>query len=137
MVAFVVGQFSDGERQRDTVASGRTRLEEGTFIGSGGPTTTLYDNSGPFHDFGSPSLNDSGTAAFVAFLDTGEVGIFTGSGGPTTTISDTRGLFNFFAVPSLNDDGTVAFFATLNTGGAGFFTGNGGPPHDYRRQQRI
>ena len=46
-VAFVVGQFPEGsELHRDTVAAGRTRLEVGTFIGSGGPVATIAEGSG-------------------------------------------------------------------------------------------
>lgn len=96
--------------------------------------TNLYDSSGPFENFGGfsslggPSLNNSGTVAFGARLDTGEEGIFTGSGGSTTTtIADTRGPFNSLLAPSLNNRGTVAFRADLDTGGAGIFVGSGGP----------
>jgi len=53
----------------------------------------IADNSGPFNFFGGPlfrgpSLNDSGTVAFVATLDTGQTGILTSSGGAPTTIVD-------------------------------------------------
>lgn len=75
--------------------------------------TNIADNSGPFIDFGfpfGPSINDSGTVAFAAFLNTGRRGVFTGSGGATTTIADSRGLFDTFSpFVSLNDSGTVAF----------------------------
>jgi hypothetical protein len=60
----------------------------GIFTDSGGPTTTIVDTNGPFSDvfgdpfnlglFGGPSLNDLGTVAFFAQLDTPEFGIFTG-----------------------------------------------------------
>jgi len=88
--------------------------------------TNLYDSSGPFNSFGAPAINNSGTVAFSASLDTGESGIFTGSGGPTTTIADTSGPSNSVGGYSLNNAGTVAFTATLDTGGAGVFTGSGG-----------
>ena len=104
--------------------------ERGIFTGSGGPTTTIADTSGPFDScyLDDPSLNNSGTVAFVAILDTGEQGIFTGSGGPTTTIADNSGPFDFlWCSPSLNDSGTVAFVAILDTGETGIFTGSGGP----------
>jgi len=87
----------------------------------------LYDSSGPFNSFGipdfnaGPALNNSGTVAFSASLDTGESGIFTGSGGATTTIVDTSGPSIGFGGYSLNNSGTVAFIST------GVFTGNGGP----------
>ena len=109
-----------------------TPLQQGIFTGDGGPTKTIADTSGPFNTFSypgsfytfpSPSLNEGGTVAFVAFLDTGETGIFSGSGGPTTIIADSSGLFGGFGSPSLNDSGTVAFSAVVDTGQAGIFTG--------------
>ena len=79
--------------------------------------TNLYDTSGPFGEFRTtPSLNNSGTVAFFAILDTGERGVFTGSGGPTTTIADEGGRFIELppSSPSLNESGTVAFSARLS-----------------------
>jgi len=89
----------------------------GVFFGSGGPTATIADGSGPFSgsNFGiAPSLNNLGTVAFSVV--SGARGIFTGSGGPVTLIADTGGPFNGFGDPSLNDAGMVAFLATLDTG---------------------
>ena len=105
--------------------------EQGIFTGSGGATTTIADTSGPFSDVFSPSLNESGTVAFLALLKTGEQGIFTGSGGRTTTIADSSGPFSrffggFVGGPSLNDSGTVAFVGVLDTGEQGIFTSSGG-----------
>jgi hypothetical protein len=94
------------------------------FTGSGGPTTSLADTSGVFSIFGERvALNDIGTVAFNARLDTGELGVFTGSGGLTTSIADDSGPFDFVSGPSLNNSGAVAFLGTLDTGGAGIFTG--------------
>jgi PEP-CTERM motif len=104
---------------------------EGIFTGSGGPTTTIADTSGPFDRFGESllSINDSGTVAFSAPLDNGVAGIFTGNGGPTTTIADSTGPFSevFGEPPALNNGGTVAFNALLDNGVDGIFTGRGGP----------
>jgi hypothetical protein len=103
---------------------------EGIFTGTGGPTTTIADTSGPFLSFSGfpPSVNSGGTVAFRAFLDAGGVGIFTGSGGPTTTLYDSSGPFSGFGgMVSINDAGTVAFFANPDAGGQGIFTGSGGP----------
>jgi hypothetical protein len=89
--------------------------------------TNIADTSGPFSAFSAfPSLNNSGTVAFAAGLDTGGNGIFTGSGGPTATLYDTRGPFNGLGPFSLNNSGSVAFFGNRDTG-EGIFTGNGGP----------
>jgi len=112
---------------------------EGIVTGSGGPTTTIADNSGLFSDFYSSDanptstydLNDNGRVAFLVNLDAGGAGIFIGNGGATTTIVDTSGPFLFFfsfgggQAPgfSLNNSGAVAFSAALDTGGFGIFTG--------------
>ena len=74
--------------------------------------SNLYDSSGSFNGFGFPSLNNSGTVAFGAGLDTGSSGIFTGRGGPTTTIVDSSAPFDHFGGYSLNNNGTVAFQAS-------------------------
>jgi len=99
---------------------------EGIFIGSGGPTTTIIDNSGQFSFFRPPTINSGGTVAFGAALDAGGEGIFTGSGGPTTTIADDSGQFAGFDTLSINSAGTVAFWARLDTPNDGIFTGSGG-----------
>jgi len=96
----------------------------GVFVGSGGPTTTIADGSGPFSggNFGiAPSLNNLGTVAFSVVFGAPGSGIFTGSGGPVTLVADTGGPFNGFGDPSLNDAGMVAFLATLDTGDSGIF----------------
>jgi hypothetical protein len=95
----------------------------GIFAGSGGPTTTIVDDSGAFSFFNSPSNNDGGTVVFWAGLDAGGTGIFTSDGTTTTTIADTGGPYTFFfSSPSINRGGTVAFQA-FHTGGNGIFTG--------------
>ena len=119
-----------------TVAFMRFGVGGGIFVGSGGPITTIADSSGPIESITPfPSLNDSGTVAFSASLDTGGEGIFTSSGGLITTIADSSGPFDSFIPPnpeaedlfiSLNDAGTVAFSASLDTGARGIFTGSGG-----------
>lgn len=111
---------------------------------SDGVTTTIADTSGylsnfylggldvergqgPFASFTLPSINDEGTVAFNAGLDTGGTGIFTGSGGELTPIVDTtNGIFNSLSSPTLNDSGTVAFNAGLAGGQSAIFTSSGG-----------
>lgn len=41
----------------------------GIFTSSGGPVTTVVDNTGAFDSFREPSLNDLGNVAFTADLD--------------------------------------------------------------------
>jgi hypothetical protein len=74
----------------------------------------IADSNGPFSFFSAPSLNNSGTVAFTALLDTFEQGVFTGRGGPITTIVDTTG--QEAGSPSINDSGTVAFQASRGNG---------------------
>ena len=93
--------------------------------GSGGPTTTLYDKSGPL-TVNNPrfSFNGSGRVAFSASdsLDYGEPAIVTVSGDSITTIANNNGPFRFFVdSPSLNNRGTVAFVANDHED-AGIFT---------------
>jgi hypothetical protein len=99
--------------------------------GSGGAFTTIADSNGPISTFTGPvgAINDSGTVAFFATLDTGVRGIFAGNGGPLTTIATEGGPFtsSFGFTPSINNAGTVAFTTGLATGGFGVFTGSGGP----------
>ncbi len=112
----------------------------GIFTGSGGPLTTIADNSGALIlDIADaePSINAAGTVAFQAGLrEPGmpprDGGIFTGSGGPLTTIIDPidptdptmTGIFA--CCPSINDEGTVAFFGIPFPGFRGIFTVSGG-----------
>lgn len=119
-VAFVVG-LDTGE------------FDFGLFTGSGGPITTIADNSGPFSFFGGGagehpgfSLNNSGTVAFRAFLDTGAFGIFTGPDPlADEVISLGDSLFGSTVTDilirdeSLNDAGQIAFFYELADGRTG------------------
>ncbi|MBD1836832.1 PEP-CTERM sorting domain-containing protein [Coleofasciculus sp. FACHB-64] len=89
--------------------------------------TKIADTSDRFSSFlSSPALNNAGTAAFLAGLDTGSIGIFTANGSTITTIANTNNFFSSFRTPlSINDGGTVAFSAVLAEVGGGIFTGNG------------
>ena len=57
-----------------------------------GVVTTIVDSSGALNYFGTtPSLNETGTVAFVAGkdgIDGATFGIYSGNGGPLTTIAD-------------------------------------------------
>jgi hypothetical protein len=95
--------------------------------------TNIADTNGQFSFVGlSPVINERGTVAFDADLDSGEYGIFRNDGGAITTIVDNKGVFSTFGSRyALNDNGTVAFTADLDglnlqTGGRGLFTGSGG-----------
>jgi hypothetical protein len=103
-------------------------MREGTgiFAIKNGIVTTIADTSGSFSLFGTPSVNASGTVAFLAGFDSGGVGLFTGNGGPLTAITDTNsGGFNFLGSPSINARGTVVFLGGYPSGQSGIFTGKG------------
>ncbi|MBM3888560.1 MAG: PEP-CTERM sorting domain-containing protein [Verrucomicrobia bacterium] len=96
---------------------------------SGGPLTSIADNSGDFDYFhGFPAINSSGMVAFSGDLAGGGKGIARGSGGSLTTIADTSGPLSGFSDNklSISSDGTVAFVGDLDAGGSGIFSGNGG-----------
>jgi hypothetical protein len=97
------------------------------YAGSGGPLTTIALKSGQFDVFfgETRAINNEGTVAFVASLDTGGVGVFTGNGGPVATVADDSGPFAAFGrVAPINDSADVAFLATLDGSDAfGIYTG--------------
>jgi hypothetical protein len=105
----------------------------GIFVGQEGDFTEIAapDPSDPTIGYGTPMLNDAGTAAFQrSFTDEATQEfveqIVTGNGGPLTVVADTRDEFAFFGFrpPSINNDGEVAFHATLDDGTSGIFVGS-------------
>ena len=110
----------------------------GIYSGNGGPLTTIADISGPFRSFSfndftsnPPSINGSGTVAFLASLDVGGFGIYTGDGNGTSEIigsgdtlfgSTITGLS--ISPTSLNDSGQVAFYYELANGTTGIAIAN-------------
>jgi hypothetical protein len=103
----------------------------GIFTSSGGATTLIADNTGPFRTFGPPAINDAGRVAFQATLDAGGVGIFTGADpvtdkviatGDTLFDSTVTSLsFARFSNKGLNNSSQLAFFAELADGTSGIF----------------
>jgi hypothetical protein len=105
----------------------------GIFVGQEGDFTEIAapESSDPSIGYGTPMLNDAGTAAFQrSFTDEATQEfveqIVTGNGGPLTVVADTRDEFAFFGFrpPSINNDGEVAFHATLDDGTSGIFVGS-------------
>ncbi len=93
----------------------------GIFVGQNGSFKTISSSmpSNGFFNFGDPSLNDSGTAAFtVSFFDSNGqfvTAIVKGDGGPLTTVADTsNGVYTLPGSPSLNNNGDVVFSAFIN-----------------------
>jgi hypothetical protein len=108
-------------------------FDSGIFVGQEGDFTEIVapDPSDPSVGYGTPMLNDAGTAAFQrSFTDEATQEfveqIVTGNGGPLTVVADTRDEFAFFGFrpPSINNDGDVAFHATLDDGTTGIFVGS-------------
>ncbi|MBE9192693.1 hypothetical protein IQ230_20530 [Gloeocapsopsis crepidinum LEGE 06123] len=111
--------------------------EAGIFVNQNGKTTTIASSRDPFSNFNAgfrtvgtdgpasafsvPSINDAGTVAFHATLDTGATGIFLGRGKGTVKVADSTGRFRSFSSPAINNNGTVAFLAQLNNGKHGIF----------------
>jgi len=93
-----------------------------------GPITTIADASGPFSAFGPASINNLGTVAFVAALDTGAIGIFTGVDPVTDKVimsgdaldGSTLIALNFFE-EGFNDSGQVVFHASFADGRQGIY----------------
>ncbi len=86
----------------------------------GNTITTVADTSGDFKNFGTTSINDRGTVAFIANLDAGGEGIFTGNNPKTDKVIATGdSLFGYtvvdldFASEGLNNSGQITFVAKL------------------------
>src|SRR5262249_21266554 len=93
--------------------------------------TPIADTSpaGPYSGLGPPAaINDQGTVAFVANLQSGGQGVFTRTtDGTLGVIAITSDLISDFVNASyLNDNGTVVFTADLRDGARAIFTGSGG-----------
>ena len=78
--------------------------------------TKIADTSGPFDYLFTPSINDSGTVAFIATLDAGGEGVFIGNGTTITTVADDSGPFFAFAeYLRINNSNKVAFIGWPDT----------------------
>ena len=78
-----------------------------------------------------PSINNAGTVAFSALLNTDDInGVFVGNGGAITTIADSSGPYALSRgggwFPSINNSGIVTFSTFLDAGGSGIFASDGG-----------
>ncbi|MGV0107557.1 hypothetical protein NSTCB13_06444 [Nostoc sp. DSM 114160] len=105
----------------------------GIFTGNGTTITTIADSRNlPVKEFQRrPSINNAGTVAFSALLNTDDInGVFVGNGGAITTIADSNGPYGLSRgggwFPSINNSGIVTFTASLDAGGAGIFASDGG-----------
>ena len=89
----------------------------------------IADTSGPFVNFGEPSINALGHVVFTATLNNGTTGLYLATGNGLATLVDSTGALNHIDIrPDINNDDTVAFAATLDGGGDGIFTiAPGGP----------
>ena len=115
-------------------------LASGTATAATFTFTKIADTSNTFSNFlPNPSINDAGTVAFTANLDSGGRGIFTGTGGAITPIALSNAanggnpvISGLYSDPSINNVGTVAFGAiTTSSNRETIFTASGRPgePH--------
>jgi len=85
-IANTAGIFYDIDPDPDISADGMVTFAadldcgggRGVFVGDGNSLFTLADDSGLFDHLLSPAISATGTIAFRALLDSGELGIFTG-----------------------------------------------------------
>src|SRR3954447_12739413 len=80
--------------------------------------TRIADNRGPLAELLTPTLNDLGTVAFLATLDSGGKAIIKGNGRQLITVADTTS-FPDFNPPTINNWGVVAFCAREVDSGPG------------------
>jgi hypothetical protein len=97
--------------------------------------TLISQTTGIPAGYQGPSINSSGTVAFIGNNPGGTLGVYTGNGGALTTIatlsSSTSSGQTFQSLgnggsPHINDSGVVGFTGILNNDGQGIYTGNGG-----------
>ena len=90
-----------------TTLQGPFPRTQGIFLSNpDGSFKTIVDNTGEIASFDAPSLNNSGTVAFMGskFVEGIQVlGIFASNGGPVSTVVDSTGPFASFREPSLID----------------------------------
>jgi hypothetical protein len=90
-----------------------TGNDRSIFTSDGVHTNTVVDakEQGMIGRFlGSPSINDSGKVAFLAFRANFSPAILTGEGGPLTLVADaTNSPFSGFGNPAINNSGRVTF----------------------------
>ncbi len=94
--------------------------------GAAAPYTfvSVADTTGPYKSVRPlAAIDDQGTVAFSASLDTGGNGIFIGPDPTSDAVAGVDGAYELGDEPSFGASGTVAFFALLRSGGSGFFTG--------------
>ncbi|MEQ8958616.1 MAG: hypothetical protein RLP02_11925, partial [Coleofasciculus sp. C2-GNP5-27] len=87
----------------------------------------IFDDSGPYNSIGNSAINNQGTVAFTARLDSDQLPllipsisdsvlirevIFTGNGASLTPIAPNLGIFD---VKDINDSNTVAFVAQISS----------------------
>lgn len=105
-------------------------LAGGIYLGNGGTVTTIADTlpGSAYHGYSYPTINDSGTVAFIAgTLGRPGASLFTYQNGGISELYNTNtSLFSsLYGIPFINNEGNVVFVAGLDAGGSGVFVGNG------------
>ena len=109
-----------------------------------GSVVTIADDPGPFQRIALsyfenvPSINNDGTVAFAAWLDSGEAGIFVSSSGTVDTLVDSSGpLANFGWNPVISDDGSVVFSASPDVGRNGIYLHSNGMTQPIANDSKV
>ncbi len=103
---------------------------DGIFTGTGGPLTTVIDNSANPDNlsFSRPLINDNGIVIYrVSLAGTDTRRILSTAGG---VVADTNTGFLSLGGFSVNNNGHVAYTGTLDNGVSGLFVGAAGPRVD-------
>lgn len=111
----------------DVVFRGETAFAQGVYNGPDPELDRIADSAGDYGAFGEAAINDAGTVAFQADLDSGGTGVFLGPdpvADAVITTGDT--LFGaavtdllFAGHGALNNQGEIAFVYELATGATG------------------
>lgn len=104
-------------------------VQQGLFLGNGGPLIPLVDSRGRFETFGDPVLNNAGEVAFVASLDSGRRGLYCATNARIHAVIATGARLlgsmvvdlGFWNQVGLNDRGQIAFYARLEDGTEGLY----------------
>lgn len=103
----------------------------GVYTGSGGPLTTIADDSGPlnFSVFENVAANAAGTVVFGADRDAGPDAVFTTNGGPLALIAELSGTLSSYGsiqAGDINASGQVALYVDHLNGNKAIYAGSGG-----------
>ncbi|MCC5638657.1 hypothetical protein LC593_23050 [Nostoc sp. CHAB 5844] len=124
------GAFEEPKiNNNDTVIfAGYSDTGRAIFRSAGGKNSIIADTQGAFSDFYGSTINDAGSAAFIARLKIGGYAIYVNTNGVTNQLIYTKAVsspFSYFYTPAMNNLGTVVVKSLLKVGGQAIFTTDG------------